>query len=120
VLASTGCDAQSAGSSAPTAAAPACTVSGAKSISPALADPEICARFMAALRTGLPTSVAVSVQLSFKPQGLAEAAVTRTRAGAAPVTTSHALGASDRRFRAEDIDTLAREVLQAISVPPSQ
>jgi hypothetical protein len=89
-------------------------------VSPALTDAQLCARFMAALHTGLPAGTAVAVRLAFKPQGLAEAMVTRTSAGSAAVTTSHALGVSDRRFRAEDIDSLAREVLRALSAPPSQ
>lgn len=82
-----------------------CAASGAKLFQPPMSAQAICARFDAALSKARAGATPVTVELRFKPPGVATAVV--KQAGG---TREFNLAVSDRAFRAADLDKLATDV----------
>jgi hypothetical protein len=83
-----------------------CTVTGAKFLSPPLADDALCRRFMAGIAA---VSGVARVELQILPQGVLNAAITRTSGAGQPLQLGLAI--SDRAAGPGDLDTLAAQAL---------
>lgn len=97
------------------AAAPECSITGAKLLASGLSDAALCARFMAPVRQALPARAAVQIALAVSPKGTLRAKVLLSRSGLAPQQLDQALAISDRGGRVEDLDQLAQAVAAAIA-----
>lgn len=89
---------------------PKCSVTGAKFLTPSLADDELCRRFMAGIAGA---SGVARVELQILPQGVINAVITRTEGGEHPLNLGLAI--SDRAAGPHDIDTLAAQALTELN-----
>jgi hypothetical protein len=111
-----------AGTAGSAAVPVACTASGSKFV--AMSEAQVCTRFVATLGREMRQTTLVSakrpadgyaVELSFLPQGVASAKVSRLRGGRALELPLYQLAVSDRKMLSTDIDKLASDAAHGIA-----
>lgn len=94
-----------------------CHATGTKLVVPAMAPDAICARFSAAIEPAMAPGETLSVALTFRPNGVATAIVTRVAAGKTNAPVDFNLAVSDRTIGLRDLDRLAADVAAALRKP---